>query len=61
VDDVARDIDTIDKQVGYTGWNETQEGDRTVRLELRKVVKKFALPLTGSLFDNAYNYVRENY
>jgi type I restriction enzyme R subunit len=61
VDDVVRDIDTIVKQVRYTGWNETQEGDRTVRKELRQVLKKFGLPLTGPLFDNAYAYVRENY
>lgn len=61
VDDVVRDIDTIVKQVRYTGWNETQEGDRTVRKELRQVLKKFGLPLTGPLFDNAYGYVRENY
>jgi type I restriction enzyme R subunit len=61
VDDVVRDIDTIVKQVRYTGWNETQEGDRTVRKELRQVLKKFVLPVTGPLFDNAYAYVRENY
>ena len=61
VDDVVRDIDTIVKQVRYTGWNETQEGDRTVRIELRKVLNKYGLPLTGPLFDNAYGYVSENY
>ncbi len=61
VDDVVRDIDTIVKQVRFTGWNETQEGDRTVRRELRMVLKKYALPITGPLFDNAYAYVRENY
>ncbi len=61
VDDVVRDIDTIVKQVRFTGWNETQEGDRTVRKELRQVLKKYGLPLTGPLFDNAYGYVRENY
>lgn len=61
VDDVVRDVDTIVKQVRYTGWNETQEGDRTVRMELRKVLKKYGLPLTGALFDNAYAYIRENY
>lgn len=61
VDDVVRDIDTIVKQVRYTGWNETQEGDRTVRREIRVVLKKYLLPLTGPLFDNAYGYIRENY
>ncbi len=61
VDDVVRDIDTIVKQVRFTGWNDTQEGDRTVRKELRVILKKYVLPLTGPLFDNAYGYVRENY
>ena len=56
-----RDIDTIVKQVSYTGWNETQEGDRTVRIELRKVMQKYGLPLTGQLFDNAYAYISVNY
>ena len=35
VDDLVRDIDAIVKQVSYTGWNETQAGDRTVRREVR--------------------------
>jgi len=61
VEDVVRDIDTIVKQVRFTGWNETQDGDRTVRKELRAVLKKYALPVTGPLFDNAYAYVAENY
>ncbi len=61
VGEVVRDIDTIVKQVRYTGWNDTQSGDRTVRRELRGVLKKYALPLTGPLFDNAYAYIAENY
>jgi type I restriction enzyme R subunit len=47
--------------VQQTRWNETQEGDRTVRKELRVVLKKYALPVTGPLFDNAYAYISENY
>ncbi len=54
-------LDTIVKQVRFTGWSETQAGDRTVRKELRQVLKKFGLPLSGPLLDNAYGYVRENY
>ncbi len=44
VGEVVRDVDTIVKQVRYTGWNDTQSGDRTVRRELRQVLKKYALP-----------------
>lgn len=61
VDDVVRDIDTIVRQVRFTGWNETHEGDRTVRRELRMVLKKYVLPVTGPLFGHAYAYICENY
>ena len=46
-----RDIDTIVKQVSYSGWTQDQGGDRTVRKELRQVLKKYRLPLTGDLFE----------
>lgn len=58
---VVTDIDTIVRQVSFSGWNETQAGDRTVRKEVRLVLKKHGLPTTGELFDRAYAYIRENY
>ena len=57
---MVTDIDTIVKQVSFTGWTETQEGDRTVQ-EGTRLVAKYSLPLTGPLFDAAYAYIRENY
>jgi type I restriction enzyme R subunit len=61
VEDLVRDIDAIVREVSYTGWNDTQAGDRAVRKEIRVVLKRYALPLTGPLFDHTYAYVRENY
>jgi len=61
VSDLVRDIDAIVREVSYTGWNETQAGDRTVRKEIRVILKKYALPLTGPLFDNTYANIREDY
>ena len=61
VTDVVTDIDTIVRDVSYTGWATDQAGDRAVRKELRLVLSKYALPLTGELFDTAYAYIRENY
>jgi type I restriction enzyme R subunit len=61
VTDVVRDIDTIAKQVTYSGWNESQPGDKAARREIRLVLQKYQLPVTGPLFDNAYAYIRENY
>ena len=31
------------------------------RREIRLVLQKYQLPVTGPLFDNAYAYIRENY
>jgi type I restriction enzyme R subunit len=61
VETVVTDIDGIVKQVRFTGWQTSQPGDRQVRVELRKVLAKHALPTTGDLFDRAYAYIRENY
>ena len=61
IENIVADIDTIVRQVRFTGWNQTQEGDRTVRKEVRLILKKYGLPTTGELFDRAYAYIRENY
>jgi type I restriction enzyme, R subunit len=60
VDDVVRHIDTIVRQAAYTAWNESQLGDREVRKQVRAVLNKCSLPITGSLFANAYEHTREN-
>jgi type I restriction enzyme R subunit len=59
--DVVRDIDGIVKQVRFTGWAENQDGDKAVRRELRTVLHKYGLPVTGEPFNSAYAYIRENY
>ncbi|MHA7191114.1 type I restriction endonuclease subunit R [Arthrobacter sp. MDT2-16] len=61
VGDVVRDIDAIVKSVSYSGWSETQRGDKLVRLEVRKVLKKYELHRQPELFDNAYTYISANY
>jgi type I restriction enzyme, R subunit len=61
IENVVTDIDTIVRQVRFTGWTQTQNGDRTVRREIRLVLKKYSLPSTGDLFEHAYAYIRENY
>ena len=61
IENVVNDIDTIVRQVRFTGWSQTQNGDRTVRREVRLTLKKYGLPTTGELFDRAYAYIRENY
>ena len=58
---LVRDIDVIARQVTYSGWNESQPGDKEARKQIRLVLQKFALPVTGPLFDNSYAYIRENY
>ena len=61
VTDVVKDIDTIARQVTYSGWNESQPGDKEARKQIRLVLQKYSLPVTGELFDRTYAYIRENY
>lgn len=61
VPDIVWRIDRIVVEVAYTGWTESDAGDKRVRRELRSALKDFGLPLTGILFDKTYEYVRENY
>jgi type I restriction enzyme, R subunit len=61
IPDVASRIDAIVTEVAFSGWRESTPGDRAVKRELRGVLKQFHLPVTGELFDRAYEYVRENY
>ena len=61
INDLVTAIDTIVKQVIFTGWNESASGDKSVRKELRSTLNTFGLPPTGAVFDRAYEYVSENY
>lgn len=58
---VVTDIDAIVKEVRWVGWNNTKEGDKAVRIAVRRVLVRYGLPASGELFDRAYAYVSENY
>jgi type I restriction enzyme R subunit len=58
---VVADIDAIVKEVRWDGWNNSKEGDKAVRIAIRKVLVRYGLPASGELFDHAYAYVSENY
>lgn len=58
---VVVDIDAIVKEVRYDGWSHTQNGDRLVRIAIRKVLQKYHLPASGDLFDHAHAYIAEHY
>ena len=61
IETVVERIDEIVRPVRGTGWQESQPGDRTVRQELRKILRANGLPPQGEVFDRAYEYVRNNY
>ena len=61
VQNVVEDIDRIVREVRFTGWTTSQPGDRAVRLEIRRVLRRYDLPTTGDLFNRTYSYIRENY
>jgi len=58
---IVTDIDTIVRSVRFSGWQTSQPGDREVRKQLRLILKRYGLPMTGPLFDRAYAYVAQHY
>ena len=61
IETVVEQVDSLVQPVRGTGWQTSHPGDRTVRQELRLILKNSALPPAGELFDRAYAYIRENY
>ena len=61
IEAIVTDIDTIVRTVRFTGWQQSQPGDRAVRREIRLLLVKYSLPATGPLFDRAYQYIVANY
>lgn len=61
VPDIVDRIDAIVVEVAYTGWTQSDAGDKRVRRELRTALKEYGLPINDKLFSRTYEYVRENY
>jgi type I restriction enzyme R subunit len=61
IGNVVSQVDSLVQPVRGTGWQTSHPGDRTVRQELRMILKNNGLPPSGELFDRAYDYIRENY
>ena len=61
IETVVEQVDSLVSPVRGTGWQSSHPGDRTVRQELRLILRNSGLPPAGELFDRAYAYIRENY
>jgi type I restriction enzyme R subunit len=61
IENVVELVDGLVQPVRGTGWQTSHPGDRTVRQELRLILRNSGLPPAGELFDRAYAYIRENY
>jgi len=61
VERIVSDIDEIVRTVRFTGWQETQAGEREVKKALRRVLFKYKLQNEQDLFDRAYAYIRQYY
>lgn len=61
IERMVLEIDSVIVTVRFTGWQGSREGDRLVKFEIRRALKKFGLDPMGELFDRAYAYVAEHY
>ena len=53
------DIDEIVRIVRFPGWQNTNKGEREVKMALRKTLSKYQLHKDNELFERAYGYVAE--
>lgn len=61
IDRVVGEIDVVVEQIKWTNWQVSSEGERAVRKAIRQALKKYDLPITGDLYEKAYDYVAEHY
>lgn len=61
VERIVTDIDSIVNQVRFDGWQNTAQGEREVKLALRRSLLKYKLHTDQELFDKAYGYIRQYY
>lgn len=61
VERVVADIDDIVEKVRFPEWQHTDEGERTVKQALRKVLLKYKLHRDQELFEKAYGYIKQYY
>jgi type I restriction enzyme R subunit len=61
VERIVADIDSIVRIVRFDGWQTTAQGEREVRLALRKALLKYKLHTDQELFEKAYGYIRQYY
>jgi type I restriction enzyme, R subunit len=61
VERIVADIDSIVAKVRFPEWQHTDEGERTVKQALRRVLLRSKLHRDQELFDKAYGYIKEYY
>ncbi len=61
VERIVADIDDIVEKVRFPEWQHTDEGERTVKQALRKVLLKYKLHRDQDLFEKAYGYIKQYY
>jgi type I restriction enzyme, R subunit len=61
VERIVLDIDEIVRIVRFPGWQNTNKGEREVKMALRRTLAKYQLHQDNELFNRAYTYIAEYY
>lgn len=61
IDRVVHEIDAVVGAIDFGRWAQGREKDREVKKAIRQALNKYGLPVTGPVFDKAYDYVAEHY
>jgi len=61
VERIVNDIDGIVEKVRFPEWQQTNEGERTVKQALRRTLLRYKLHRDQELFEKAYGYIKQYY
>jgi type I restriction enzyme, R subunit len=61
VERIVTDIDEIVRIVRFPGWQNTNKGQREVKVALRQTLARYQLHTDNDLFDRAYGYIAAYY
>lgn len=61
IERIVTDIDEIVRIVRFPGWQNTNAGEREVKLALRRTLAKYQLHTDHELFSKAYGYIAAYY
>lgn len=61
IEEVVQEVDRLVRHTTFEGWASREDSQQEVRKQLRRVFRRYKLPLTGEPFKSAWKYILASY